>query len=309
MKIGTSIWPWKWSPPYEDTIKRIAKSGFKAVELIAWDRQALDDYYTPQKIKELRNCLSGEGVELSEFVSTPGGMASPDKSKRDGAVDHFKRLVEVGVALGTKIVNSVSVHPFSLDFPLITNLPHVQEFRVNLPTGLDWKKNWDDYVDAVRRCCKLCEAAGVKYALEPHPYRLMASAASMLRLIEHVGSPALGMNLDPSHLFPCGELSEVVVYMLGDRIFHCHFSDNDGATNAHWRVGRGKIDWTGVMRALKEVSFKGVISIELEDAPGGRDEHVPGPKRPAASEEFEHENVAAMNYVKDICRNLNITVE
>lgn len=308
MKIGTSIWPWKWSPPYEDTIKRIAKAGFKAVELIAWDKQALDEYYTPQKIKDLKACMSGEGVELSEFVSTPRDMASPEKAKRDGAVDHFKRLVDVGVALGTKIVNTVSTHPFGLEFPEIVTMPHVQEFRLNLPTGLDWKKNWEDYVDSVKRACKFCEAAGVKYALEPHPYRLMASAQSMLRLIEHVGSPALGMNLDPSHLFPCGELSEVVVYMLGDRIFHCHFSDNDGATNAHWRVGRGKIDWTGVLRALKEVNFKGVISIELEDAPGGRDEHVPGPKRPAASEEFEHENVAAMNHVKDICRNLSIPV-
>lgn len=308
MKFGASIWPWKWGPPYEETIARIAKAGFKAVELIAWDRQTLDEYYTPAKVKELRSCLSGEGVELSEFVSTPRDLASPDAKKREESVDHFKKLVEVGVALGTKIVNSVAPNPFSMDLPRITDLPHVQEFRLNLPTGLDWKRNWEDYVGAMKRCCTICEQAGVRYALEAHPFRLMAGAQSMLRLIEHVGSPALGMNLDPSHLFPCGELPEVVISMLRDRIFHCHFSDNDGVTNAHWRVGRGKIDWTGVMRALKDVAFDGVISIELEDAPGGRDEHVPGPKRPAAAAEFDLENIAALNYVKEICRKLDIKV-
>jgi sugar phosphate isomerase/epimerase len=309
MKIGASIWPWKWSAPYEDTIVRIAKAGFKAIELIAWDRQTLDEYYTPQKIKELRKLLADQGLELSEFVSTPRGLSNPDKKDRDASVDYFKRMVEVSVELGTKIVNSVSVHPFGLDFPRITALPASQEFRANLPSGLDWKKNYDDYVESMKKCCAFCEKASLKYALEPHPYRWMSNAAGMLRLIEHVGSPALGMNLDPSHLFPVGELSEAVVYQLRDRIFHCHFSDNDGVTNTHWRVGRGKIHWTGVMQALKDVGFNGVISIELEDAPGGRDEHIPGPKRPAATEEFDVENIAAMNYIKDICKQLKIKVD
>jgi len=301
MKLGASIWPWKWGPPYEEAISRIARVGFKAVELIAWDRKTLDEYYTPHRIGELKKRIADEGLELSQFVSTPREMAHPEKEERQGAVDHFKRMVEVGAALGSKIINSVSVHPFSLDFPRITALPHVQEFRVNLPSGLDWKRNWEDYVGAMRQCCGFCVQAGVRYALEPHPYRYMSNAASMLRLIEHVGSPALGMNLDPSHLFPVGELPEVVVYMLGDRIFHCHFSDNDGVTNAHWRVGRGKVDWRATIRALKEVGFDGVISIELEDAPGGRDEHVPGEKRPAATQEFEEENKASMEYVRRIC--------
>ncbi len=309
MKIGASIWPWKWSTPYEETIVRIAKAGFKAIELIAWDRQTLDEYYTPSKVKALKQLIADQGLELSEFVSTPRGLSNPDKKDRDESIDHFKRMVEVSVGLGTKIVNSVSVHPFGIEFPRITSRPTSQEFRVNLPKGLDWKKNYEDYVDSMKKCCALCEKASLKYALESHPYRWMSNAAGMLRLIEHVGSPALGMNLDPSHLFPCGELAEMVVYQLRERIFHCHFSDNDGVTNAHWRVGRGKIHWAGVMQALKDVRFDGVISIELEDAPGGRDEHIPGPKRPAATEEFTVENVMAMNYVKDICKELSIKVD
>jgi sugar phosphate isomerase/epimerase len=312
MKFGASIWPWRWEPPYEATLRRIAKAGFKAVELIAWNRESLDTYYTPQTIGSLRDCMAGEGLELSEFVSTPKGLSSPIKAERDSGVDHFKRQCEVAIELGAHMVNSVSSLPFGIDFPWITDLPHVQLFHVDLPSGADWKQNYADYVDSVRRCCDVAEQANLRWAVEPHPFRYMANAAGMLRLLEHVKSPILGMNLDPSHLFPCGELPEVVVYELGDRIFHCHFSDNDGLTNSHWRPGKGKIDWEATMRALKEVGFTGTISIELEDVPGVSRPNrlVPGVTKPNpdASPAFEFECVAAMDYIKDICGKLDIPI-
>ena len=65
-----------------------------------------------------------------------------------------------------------------------------------------------------------------------------------------------------------GEMPQVVIYELGSRIFHNHFSDNDGTSNAHWRTGKGKIDWKAVLQALQAVGYGGVISIELEDVPG-----------------------------------------
>ncbi len=308
MRIGASIWPFRWDKPYDDAIRRIAQMGFQAIELIAWDRDALDTYYTPEVIKNLKDIIASEGLLLSEFVSTPPGMASPDKKERDASVEHFKRMVDVAVGLGTQIVNTVSVFPFAIEVPRITDRPHMQEYSVYYPTGLNWQQNWEDYVDTVRRCCDFCEAAKVRYAMEPHPYRYMSNAASMLRLIEHVKSDALGMNFDPSHLFPMGDMPHTVIYQLGDRIFHCHFSDNDGLTNVHWRPGKGKIDWTSVMRALKETGFDGTISIELEDVPGvARGQaQVSGVYKGNwdATDAFEEENRKAVAYIKDIARQL-----
>jgi sugar phosphate isomerase/epimerase len=310
--FGASVWPFKWDPPYDDGIRRIARLGFKAVELIAWDREALDSYYTPETIRHLRGLLADEGLALSEFVSTPRGMASQEASERDAAVEHFKRAAEVAAELGAGIMNAVASYPFEIRAPHITVLPHVQLFQVDYPPGLDWGRNWLDYVDVIRRCCAVCEDAGLKFALEPHPHRYMTGAASMLRLIEHVESPALGMNLDPSHLFPLGELSHAVVYQLRDRVFHCHFSDNDGLTNVHWRPGKGKIDWEALMRALHEVGFDGVISIELEDVPGVSRGHAAQHggygELAFAGEAFDQENIASVQYIREICERLRIPV-
>jgi sugar phosphate isomerase/epimerase len=125
MKFGASVWPFHHSPPYDEGIKRIANLGLKAVELIAWDRETLDNYYTPETTKHLRQLMDDLGLEHSEFVSTPRGMAHPDAAVRDKAVDHFKRLVEVGLELNTRMVNGVAPYPFDIPYPhLMTRHVH-----------------------------------------------------------------------------------------------------------------------------------------------------------------------------------------
>jgi sugar phosphate isomerase/epimerase len=230
-------------------------------------------------------------------------MASPDPAAREQAVEHFKRLVEVGVELGTGLVNTVAPNPFNLPFPRIMEKHVAQEWTLDLDPGLDWAQNWADYVEVTRRCCAICEDAGVKYALEPHPYRWMCNAASMLRLLEHVDSPALGMNFDPSHLFPMGEIPQIVVYKVGERMLHTHFSDNDGTSNAHWRPGKGKIDWKAVLEAMQAVGYDYVISIELEDVPGVAH------RQQLSTEALDQEVLLSMAYVSGLCQELGITIE
>ncbi|MBL8839517.1 MAG: sugar phosphate isomerase/epimerase [Alphaproteobacteria bacterium] len=317
MRFGAASWPFQWDPPYETAIRRIAGLGFKAIELIAWNKDYLKDYYTPAKIKELRGVLKEEGIALSQFVSTPHDLSSGEKAKRDAAVEHWQRAVEVGAELGSKIINMVSSHGFAMrdgqEVPRITTKPLVQKYSVKLPSGLDWDRNYDDYVEALKRCAAACEKADVSMSIEPHPGRYVANTDGALRLLEHVGSKAVGINFDPSHTFPVGDFPNVTVYRLGKRILHCHVSDNDGVTNVHWRPGMGKIDWVAMFQALKDIGYDGTISVELEDVPGvsrGPNSTAPGVYRhPTATDEFVAETVAGMNYLKGICKDIGIPVQ
>jgi sugar phosphate isomerase/epimerase len=311
MKFGAGVWPFQWDPPFEDTIRRIAGLGFRAVELVAWDQVMLDEYYTPQRIKDLRRLLADEGLELSEFVSTPSGMASAEPAAREQAIEHFKRLVEVGVALGTKLVNTVAPTPFELRFPPMA-LRHLrQECTLDFDPARDWRQNWADYVEVMHRFCEICEDAGVRYAIEPHPDCWVHNAAGMMRVLDLASSPALGMNFDPSHLFPMGEIPQIVIYEVGERVFHTHFSDNDGTTNAHWRPGKGKIDWSGVLRALQDVGYDHVISLELEDVPGVARSSRRGdlPPLQSSTEALDREYLLAKAYLSSLCQELGISIE
>jgi sugar phosphate isomerase/epimerase len=313
MKFGAPVWPFKWDEPYVEAVRRIGSLGFKAVELIAWTRQALEEYYTPATIKELRSVIEGEGLVLSQFVSSPPALASADPAERADAVEHIKRLVDVGVELGAQLVNSTTGRPFNLYVPPITDRPHVQMFTADVPRDLDWDQNWLDYVAAVKAGVAYAEQAGIRYSLEPHPFRYGANTDGLLRLIEAVGSPALGVNFDPSHTFPVGELPHITIYRLNKHLLHCDFSDNDGETNVHWRPGAGKIDWERAFLALKDVGYDGVVSLEFEDVPGVsrgvRD--VPGVYKgnTSATAELDREYTQALEYLTGLAQGAGFVVE
>jgi sugar phosphate isomerase/epimerase len=274
------------------------------VELIAWDRRALEEYYTPERVRALRALLADLGLSLSEFVSTAAGMSALSAAEREAAVEYFKRFCEVARELGADTVNTVAPAPFGVRMPPLKSLPVTQVWTVEAPAGVDWRRGWEELVETVRRVMVIVEGAGLRYAMEPHPYRYVANADGMLRLLDHVPSPALGINYDPSHTFPCGDMPHIAVYRLGGRVFHCHFSDNDGLTNAHWRPGVGKIDWRSLLQALHETGFTGTVSIELEDVPD-----VAGGHQPTAGPLFDAEMRLSRDYLLQASDGLGIRWE
>jgi sugar phosphate isomerase/epimerase len=293
MFFGAPVWPFQWRPPYDAAIRHIASLGCQGVELIAWSPEVLDEYYTPATIRNLRSLIDGEGLRLTNFHRNPELLSSPDAAARARAGDDFARAIEVAVALGSSTITCVTPYPFSRPVDHLLKRPALQEWTVAIESGLDWTQNYNDYVEALTQCCTRAARAGLRVALEPHPYRWVNSAQSVLRLIERTGAANLGLNLDPSHLFPSGDMPHYTVYLLGANIYHTHFSDNDGQTNAHWRPGKGKIDWTAVLKALSDVGYDDVISLELEDVPGcatSTNESTPA---------FDREMRISMAYLRD----------
>jgi sugar phosphate isomerase/epimerase len=203
--------------------------------------------------------------------------------------------------------------PFNIIVPPITDRPHVQIFTYDVPPGLDWDQNWLDYVDAMRQCAQYAESASIRYSLEPHPFRYASNSDGMLRLLDAVGSPALGVNFDPSHTFPVGEIPHTTIYRLNKRVFHCDFSDNDGMTNVHWRPGKGKIDWQSVFVALKSIGYDGVVSLEFEDVPGVSRgvRNVPGVYKgnTVATAELDREYTLALEYMTELAIGAGFQVE
>lgn len=314
MRFGAPVWPFRWDEPYDRAIRRIAAIGFQAVELIGWRPDTLDNYYTPGTVKSLRSLLDSEGVLLSQFVANPGELASGDAAERSKAVSTFRRFADIAAELGTGIINTVTHFPFGIRYPPIVNRALVQEFTVEVPAGLDWNQNWLDHVDAVRQCARYAQSIGIKYSLEMHPFRYGAAVDGILRLREAVDCPILGVNFDPSHTFPLGDMTHVAIYRLAHKLWHCDFSDNDGTTNMHFRPGKGKIDWASTMRALKEVGYDGVVSLEFEDIPGvsrggRRVQSGAYAWNPDATPEVDREYAIALGYLKGLARDAGLAVD
>lgn len=300
MFLGASSWVFSWAPPYQDAIHSIADLGFKGVELTIWNNEFMKDYYTSKTNKELKHLIKERGLTLTNVFCLPAGMASPDKKQRENCVVEFRNAVEVAKELGSDLLTTCTSCPFELPFPFEQGRPTSQTWTTDIPKGLDFKKNYEDFIEVMNNLAAVCKEYDVRLALEPHPHRIMKNADSMMRILERVEGDRIGLNLDPSHLFPMGEMAHVVVYQVNKNIFHTHFSDNDAQTNAHWRPGKGKIDWNATVRALNEVGYDSVISLELEDVPGAAG--YPGFHRSPNSipELLEREHKLAIEYMKSV---------
>lgn len=305
MYFGAPVWPMRWVIPYNDTIRRIAQLGFKGVELIGWDIDSFDRFYTPQSIKELRELIAGEGLTLTNFNCTPENICNPDMALRTQARDIYKRAIYTAAELGSKHLTSVAPYPFGMNdkYVFFQELPIHQEWTVDADLDLDFSGNYELYAEELRTACALAKESGLKLLIEPHPYRWVNSSQSMLRLVEKVDMDNLGFNFDPSHLFPAGDMPQIAVYLVKDRLWHTHFSDNDSFTNAHWRPGKGKIDWFAILKALKYIGYDSVISLELENVPGAANA-----KSIDCTPRMEQELLLSMEYIREICKQLDITI-
>ncbi|MFC5758079.1 sugar phosphate isomerase/epimerase family protein [Rhizobium sp. GCM10022189] len=301
--FGSPIWTFNWNPPYASPLRRLAATGCKGVELTAWSVDMLG-YYSDETIRELKSIADGEGLTLTNFFyNLPFSRAEGAPVSR-ADLDAYKRGVELAAKIGAPIVTGMTPYPFQSDIRPILQRPTAQEWSAVVKPEWDWAEEYEVVVEGFAAACAIAADAGLRVAIEPHPYRWVSSGQGMLRLIERTGAPNLGLNFDPSHLFPAGDMPHYVVLQLADRIYNTHFSDNEGHTNAHWRPGRGKIDWKAIFAALRTIGYSGPITLELEDAPGAS--HWTHFRE--ATPEFDSEMKRGICYLRECAAELDITI-
>lgn len=88
----------------------------------------------------------------------------------------------------------------------------------------------------------------------------------LVRLVDAVDSPMLGLCLDVGHAhrFSSVPLSEWVASM-GRRLQHLHLHDNDRQEDRHWPMGKGSLDVDTLFSAVRQHAPDATVSIEVED--------------------------------------------
>jgi len=152
---------------------------------------------------------------------------------------------------------------------------------------LEWQ--WtESLVPYWRSIAQVASSAGVKIALEAHPGFSVYNPETLLKLRELAGD-AIGINLDPSHLWWQGIDIPIAIRELGMAIHHFHAKDvaidpgnrsrngvldtksyrhMDARSWVFRSVGWGhdESEWKRIVSALRLAGYDGVLSIEHEDA-------------------------------------------
>jgi sugar phosphate isomerase/epimerase len=123
----------------------------------------------------------------------------------------------------------------------------------------------------------------------PGGNNLAVSPAIWRQMWEIIPDDHFGLNLDPSHLIWEMIDYERVIHEFAEKLFHVHAKDlhidRDGLYNngvmsqgMGWQIprlpGRGDVDWSKFIAALKAVGYDYVVSIEHEDRDYEGDEEL-----------------------------------
>lgn len=279
MRLGCGAWVYSsphYQPPYEEAVRIIGEMGFGALELIAFEEKDLDEYYTPEVVKKLRELYESYGMILSEFaVYTPvvADLAHMDENRREKAFAIFKKAALIARELGSQAMNLVSnwVQDVKcpMDYPPCYITPFVNgvgksspKLKMEIP-NIDYDVLWDNYMVMLKRCLDFCVENGMDFYIEGHAYVIVGSTDAMLRMYDNISSPRLGINFDTAWHLLQREYLPMSIKKLGKKIKHFHMRDGDGMFSYSLPCGAGIVDWDGVLQALKDTGFDGTLSFEM----------------------------------------------
>jgi L-ribulose-5-phosphate 3-epimerase len=134
-----------------------------------------------------------------------------------------------------------------------------------LPSDVDSETGWRRLVDGCTELADLAERRGVRLGFEPEPGMLVDTIDGYRRLADEVGGPRrLGLTLDIGHCRCLEPESEAdCVRRVGSWLATVQIDDMRRGVHEHLPFGEGEVDLPGVLAALREVDYRGLVSVEL----------------------------------------------
>jgi sugar phosphate isomerase/epimerase len=241
----------------EDALTRLRGIGYGGVELMADVPHAWPAGLLPERKRAIRDTLDRHDLAISNInafmmnaVADPRqpywhpSWIEPDLHYRRIRIEHTRRALTLAKELGA---------------PNITTEPGGP-----LAPGTSFEQGLDDFVRELRPVVEHAEREGVMLLVEPEPGLLIESADQYLAFAERISSPMLGLNFDIGHMYCVGEDPADSVRKLARHIRHVHLEDI-AATRVHQHLipGDGAIDFAATLSALREIGYRGWVTIEL----------------------------------------------
>jgi sugar phosphate isomerase/epimerase len=236
-------------------------------------------------LSDFRKILSDRGIAISA-LSCHGNALHPDAARAAQHQEVSRKTVLLAEKLGVPVVVDFSGCPG--DSPQSTAPNWVTcPWPPDYLEVLQWQ--WEEVVTPYwKEHGKFAADHGVRIAIEMHPGFVVYSPETMLKL-RAIAGPAVGANLDPSHLFWQNIDPIAAVRKLGDAVFYVHAKDTQlypanlaltgvldtkpytDERNRGWLFrtvgyGHGAEWWKEFVSTLRMFGYDNVLSIEHEDS-------------------------------------------
>ena len=232
-----SMHNWMRAEPIEVTIRRLARYGYKSIEL-SGEPEVFDT-------KELRKLLADNGIACWGAVSLM--FEGRDLIHADEAVR----------ATSIKYLNDCITMAKELDGYEMTIVPS----QVGKVAAMDTpEQEWAWAVESLKEVYAHAQKEGIRMALEPlnrFETNFLNRADQAVLLAEQVG-PDCGVCIDTFHLNIEEANMIEAIKNSKDRLVDFHVADNN-----RMACGMGALDWPLIVSTLKEIGYDGALTVEF----------------------------------------------
>ena len=187
--------------------------------------------------------LRGDGLQR-RGVALPGGGpgANPASSiieERKWTVQHYKDVVTLASDLGAPIVLYVAGW---------------------IIFGTRKQDAWNHSMKSLIEIAEHAKTRNITICIEPTSAdsNLIESGGDALKMMEQAGMPNVKVMFDTFHVLYRNEVPSDYIYTIGQDLKHIHLSDYNRLA-----PGQGGMDFMPVMQALKDINFKGYLTMEV----------------------------------------------
>ena len=221
---------------FAESIQKGASLGATGVQKYLTFGELQAENLTSSKIAEVKDIMNSNGLVFSAIC----GDFGPDFTQRE-SIDRSKLIIEKAKELGCSIVTTHIGHLTDED------TPRMEEYR-----------------KGVYELACFANSLGSWFAAETGT----ETADVLKKFLDSVNQKGFGVNFDPANLVMCVADDPVRgVHLLKDYIVHTHAKDgvrNSDGTYLEVPLGQGGVDFDNYLAALRDVGYKGYLTIERE---------------------------------------------
>ena len=232
--------------PIAEGIKQAQALGADGFQVYVTRGEMTPENLSGSALSDFRALVAGTGLEISALCGDLGKGFLDAKTNQE-VIPRSKQFVDLAVRLGVRVVTT-----------------HIG----SLPAD-ERSPAWQTGVKAIRELATYAHGKGCVFASETGP----EAPTELLRFLEQVNTPGIGINYDPANLIMLGPFDHIGgVRILRDYIVHTHAKDGiclmrkEGSTNDFLELplGQGGVVVPYYLRALDDIGYHGYLTIERE---------------------------------------------
>jgi L-ribulose-5-phosphate 3-epimerase len=218
--------------------------------------QAFVDDFEPGLAERLRQALDKHGIEVTSLV-----VGGPGKE----VWDFYQGPLTIGLVPRETRAARIAHLKRASDFAKQCGIPAVQTHCGFIPENPN-DAVYRETVTAMREVAAHCRSNGQNFRYETG----QETPITLVRAIQDVGMDNQGVNFDLANLILYGKANPVdAIEILAPYVQGIHAKDGLWPTNPkelgeEVPIGKGKVDFRRIIARLKELNYRGAITIERE---------------------------------------------